>query len=367
MGQPAARALIDIGAHVGLIMTGSINVFIGGGMAARKGDAITCALHGVASIVGGSSSVFINGMPAARMGDPTSCGTSPMPPMLGPTQAPDKISHATPASDVNADGTIKTDYPDNLSIRALDAYAGLKDKTGDGNYDQAVAGFAITDFQAKGEWQPFGGEYGGVGGSVGFSVAKGDALVGTYGGNGIYGSELNASVSYLEGNAEVHIGKEGELYTSVGAEGTVLYAEAEAKRELYTGGSENRYGFYAGGGAGAGVAKGSITCEQETLFFDVKAHLDGDVGAVGGNAGLGFYIDTDDYIVNIKIELGIDIGIGAQGGLDISFKFKPIIDLFNSIFSPTPNTPAVEQGAIPNTPAVIPGVIITGCFTVLIG
>ncbi|MBQ0152141.1 MAG: PAAR domain-containing protein, partial [Chryseobacterium sp.] len=51
MGKPAARALIDQGAHTGPITTGSFNVLIGGKPAARKGDAITCSSHGVASII----------------------------------------------------------------------------------------------------------------------------------------------------------------------------------------------------------------------------------------------------------------------------------------------------------------------------
>ena len=73
MGKPAARAIIDQGAHAGPITVGSFNVLIGGKPAARKGDPITCSAHGVASIIEGSSSVFINGIPAARKGDKSSC------------------------------------------------------------------------------------------------------------------------------------------------------------------------------------------------------------------------------------------------------------------------------------------------------
>jgi uncharacterized Zn-binding protein involved in type VI secretion len=359
MGQPAARALIDVGAHTGIIMTGSINVFVGGGMAARKGDAVACSLHGAASIVGGSSSVYINGMLAARMGDMTSCGTPPMPAIQGPTQALDKIFHATPAQNTNEDGSIKTQYPDNVTIRALDAYAGLKDRTGDGNYDQAVAGAVLADFQAKGDWTPFGEKYGGVGASGGFSVMKGESLAGAYGSNGIYGAEASANATYLEGNAEVHIGKEGVLYSSAGAEGTVLYAEADAKAEVYTGGSENRYGFYGGANAGAGIAKGSLSSEFDNPFLNVKAHIDGDIGGVGASGNVGIYVDTDDYILNINIGLGVEALLGIEGGLDVSFKFKPFVDLATDIkefFSPTPQLPIA-----------VGGTILTGCPTVLIG
>jgi len=360
MGQPAARALIDIGAHTGLILTGSLNVYIGGGQAARKGDAVACSSHGDSSIVEGSSSVLINGMAAARKGDKTSCGTPPIPPPQGQTPAPDKIYHKTWNKNANEDGTAKTDYPDVLDITAVDAYAGLKDRTGNGSYDQAVAGFALMDFQAHGDWEPFGGKYGGIGASGGFSVAKADALAGAYGSNGVYGAEASANASYLSGNAEVHIGKEdGPLYASGGASGDVFYAEAYADAELYTGGSESRYGFYAGAGAEAGLAQGSLSGETTVGLLNIKTHVDGDIGAVGGTVGGGFYVDTDDYIVNVKVDLGFDIGLGVQGGFDISLNYKPLVDLWNWIFSS-------DSDSAP-TPTVVEGTILTGCFSVLIG
>jgi len=82
MSQPAARALVDTGAHTAPILMGSTNVFIENFPAARQGDPMTCPAvgHGPAIITGGSSSVFINGKPAARMGDATGCAAPPPPP-----------------------------------------------------------------------------------------------------------------------------------------------------------------------------------------------------------------------------------------------------------------------------------------------
>ncbi|MDF3803784.1 PAAR domain-containing protein, partial [Enterobacter hormaechei] len=42
MGQPAARATIDVSAHSGPIQSGSPDVIIGGFPAARKGDTLSC-------------------------------------------------------------------------------------------------------------------------------------------------------------------------------------------------------------------------------------------------------------------------------------------------------------------------------------
>lgn len=362
MGRPAARALKDIGAHTGLIITGSINVYIGGGPAARKGDAVACPLHGVASITEGSSSVFINGMPAARMGDKTSCGTPPIPAPQGPTQAPDMISHATMVQNANDDGTAKTDYPDNLSIRAMDAYAGLKDRTGDGSYDQAVAGFAMTDFQAKGDWKPLGGEYGGIGASGGFSVVKADALAGAYGSNGTYGAEASANASVVSGNAEVHIGKEGTFYNSAEAEGEVLHAQAEAKGEAYWGGDSRKWGFDGSIGAEAELATGTLSLENENTFVRTKVDFGASAGAVGARANLGFYAAKDDYSLNLKVGGKLALLLGLKADVELSVKFKPFVDLYNLIFSSDSDSDSDSAPA----PTVIEGTILTGCFTVLI-
>jgi uncharacterized Zn-binding protein involved in type VI secretion len=60
--------------HVGgPILTGSLNVLIGGLPAARVTDKVTC-VGPPDMIVMGSPTVLINGLPAARMGDQTAHG-----------------------------------------------------------------------------------------------------------------------------------------------------------------------------------------------------------------------------------------------------------------------------------------------------
>ena len=89
--RPAARALADTGAHTAPIMTGSLNVFISNFPAARQGDPITCPSpdgHPPAIISGGSTTVFINGLPAARQFDNTSCGGPHLFPVSGSPVAP---------------------------------------------------------------------------------------------------------------------------------------------------------------------------------------------------------------------------------------------------------------------------------------
>ena len=359
MGKPAARALIDTGAHVGIITKGSTNVMIGGKPAARVGDPLTCSIHGPASIIEGSATVFINGKPAARMGDKTNCGTPPAPEVKG---AEDKMTVLTAAKDKNADGTVKTQYPKNLTVKALYVEYGLKDKTKDGHYDQAVAGFGLLDFKAKGEKELFGKGNGGVGGSVGYSVLKGEGAAGAYGSNGLYGVETTATGSVYAADAEGYIGSEKMKYVTAKAEGKVFTAEHEATAVLYTGGSDHKYGFNLQSTEEAAALKGSA--EVTSDLYNVKdgefekngkssklnLKVDGTAGSAGWNLGLGGWIDTDDYAFNIKAKFGAHLLLGAKVNIDATISFKPLVDLWNYLF-----------------PSTFPGVILSGCQTVLIG
>jgi uncharacterized Zn-binding protein involved in type VI secretion len=58
----------------GAVIQGSPDVSVGGGAAARQGDATT----GGAPVVEGSSNVFINGKPAVTVGGRTGCGGAVM-------------------------------------------------------------------------------------------------------------------------------------------------------------------------------------------------------------------------------------------------------------------------------------------------
>ena len=66
-----------IDAAVGIITSGSPDVFINGAPAVRIGD--TVASHGQdahsdATMAQGSSTVFVNGIPICRAGDAATCG-----------------------------------------------------------------------------------------------------------------------------------------------------------------------------------------------------------------------------------------------------------------------------------------------------
>lgn len=358
MGKPAARALIDTAAHKGPITKGSDNVMIGGKPAARVGDPINCSSHGEASIVEGSKTVLINGKAAARMGDKTSCGT---PPATPPKGAEDKMTVLSAAKDKNKDGTVKTQYPDNLTVKALYVEYGLKDKTKNGDYDQAVGGFGLIDMKVKGEKELFGKGNGGVGGSAGFSVLKADGAAAMYGSNGQYGFETTAKGSVYAGEAEGYIGTEKMKYIAGKAEGQVFTAEHEATAELYTGGSDNKYGFNLQSTESFAAIKGSVKASSDVIKTsgsvtkdDKKTKLSlgvsGDAGSGGWDLGLGGWVDTDDYAANVKAKLGAHAIFGLKLDLDLTVNFKPVVDLVHYFFPPTK-----------------PGTILTGCQTVLIG
>jgi uncharacterized Zn-binding protein involved in type VI secretion len=358
MGKPAARIIIDQAAHTGPIMMGSFNVIIGGKPAARKGDPITCSTHGQASIIEGSTSVLLNGIPAARMGDKTSCGTPPTPPPAGPKAAATDYnfwSPVIPKEKSNADGTIDHQYDENLSIKAMQAYANFEDKTKDGSRDYMTAGVVAVEMTVKGDYEPFGKGNGGIGASAGLSKYKAEVKGGLYGSNGMYGGEAEGKATMMSGNAEAHIGKEGILYHKREVKGDIAYAEAKAEAKVLTGGSDHRYGFQAEASADAGVAKAELEGQTDILGIiksKAKVGLHGGAAALGGKGGV--YLDTDDY------ELGVNVGgkvaafFGITADVEVAISAKPIVNAVSSIYDYF-------------FPPVIPGTILTGCPTVIVG
>jgi len=351
MGKPAARAVLDKGAHTGPITAGSADVLIGGKPAARQGDPVNCSIHaGPASIVEGSKSVLINGKPAARMGDKTSCATPPAPAPKGPEPAKDQFNFWTLAKNNNPDGTVLTKHPDNLTIKVFNAYNNLKDTNKDGTRDYVEAGFVMAEVNGKGEWTPGEGKYGKYGGGGGFSVFKAESK-GTYiNGNGQNVMTAEGKASVISASAEGHVGKEGLLYQKSEVKGDLLYAEGKADGQFYTGGTENKYGFQAEVSGEAGVARGEYEGQFDIPLLSVKAKGGGKVGAVGAGAKVGSYFDTDDYKANLNVGGELAAGVGLKLDVDITVDLMPLVSAIRYIFG---------------TP--MEGTIVTGCNTVIIG
>lgn len=347
MGKPAARSMMDTGAHVGPILMGSPNVYIGGMPAARQGDPLICANHpGPASIIEGSATVFINGKPAARMGDKTNCGTPPAPAPAGPVAAEPTYHFLTPVHESNKDGTVKTTQPDHIDMKVANIYANFSDKTKDGSLDYMTAGAVLTEANFKGDWKPFKDQsITAIGGSGGFSTYKGEVKGGLYGSNGVYGGEAEGKASVLSGNAEVHYGKEGVFYQKAEGKADILYAEGKADAQLYTGGTENRYGFQGELSGDAGAAKAEVEGRTDFYFGSAKAKI----GVMGGSAALGgkagFYLDTDDYAISANVGGKIAALIGLKADVEVTLTAKPIVDLWNWLFPPESMVGTVLSGA----------------------
>jgi len=368
MGQPAARgALKDKGAHHGLIITGSIDVIIGGRPAARQGDTILCSSHGPASIAGGSLTVFINGKPAARMGDKTSCGTPPEPSTKGPTKV---HSFGGSLLDMQSEGHLGLgnvagiDASGGLTVGKV--YGNVDDITGNGIPDQISYGGALVEGNHNIDFNIGGISIGGVYGDV--SIGRMDVIGGAYASNGVNGYEGSASGSLLSGDNGFSIGDERFLRISKGTSTDISYIEANAKNMMYTGGSEHKYGISAGTpGMSVGAARSSPYTEIVLLGGAIKLRtrkgMEASYGIPDGpGAELDAWVDTDDYTGKLKVDIsGIPVPIpelseflSMGGGIDVSFDAKPLVGLANK-----PN----KKGA----PTVIIGEISTGCPTVLIG
>lgn len=354
MGKEAARMVIDTGAHVGPIMSGSKNVLIGGFLAACKGDALTCSSHGQASIVEGSKTVLINGRPAARKGDKTSCGTPPTPPAIGPKPVEKEYNFVTPNKTNRADGNAVTSV-DYVDTKVLNAYANFEDKYGEGKHNYMESGAVLSEFYMKGDGYigPENNPHFNLKGGGGFSVGKAEVKGGSYdGSNGVFGAEAEGKASVLSAKADIGV---GDAYSSASANvsGDVLYAEAKAETVTFRGGSSQRYGFQGEVSADAGAAKADGGGDFNLLGI-VKAKskfgISGGSAAIGGKGGA--YIDIDDYEVGANLGGKVALAVGLNIDLELSLSIKPIVDLFfDEYVSVTP----------------MPGVIISGCSNVLIG
>lgn len=352
MGQPAARATIDIGAHTGPIQSGSPDVIIGGFPAARKSDTLSCSSHGSGVIVGGSGTVFVNGMPLARKGDKTQCNASGSPAPAGPKTAAPQYWGGTLAKNAGEDGMTHGEYHD---ARALGAYASLKDKNLNGDFDTASAGFALLDItvgnmKSKDLLR----------GEVRNKLAAANATGSVYGGgNDIYGLNTNAVVIGKQYGGSVAAGKEGTLYGGVAGDVTLGTAEAKVVAEVYTG-NNGRYGFTADAGAEAHAVKGEVSGNVDMLgIFVADAKISGTAGSAGASAGLSVIYDESDISLNVKISGELAVILGLKGEISVKGAWAPVEKLYDRFFDEEePVTLPSQSGD---------GTIITGCITVLIG
>ena len=74
--MPAIARIGDAISHGGTIIGGASRTLVAGQPAARIGDPVSCAQHGLQTISGGSSTVLVEGKPVARVGDMVSCGAT---------------------------------------------------------------------------------------------------------------------------------------------------------------------------------------------------------------------------------------------------------------------------------------------------
>ncbi|MBB5634206.1 putative Zn-binding protein involved in type VI secretion [Pedobacter cryoconitis] len=351
MGKPAARMLLDKGAHTGPILSGSPNVSIGGKPAARQGDLVACAIHGgPGSIIEGCPTVLINGKPAARMGDKTDCATPPAPAPAGPVAAKDQFHYLTPVKESNPDGTVKTIHPDNLTIKVANLYANEKDTNKDGQIDYLEAGAVMVEFNAKGDYVPKDGKYGKYGGGGGFSAFKAESKntnINTAQGSSVI-SEGKASV--LSGNADFHLGKEGTLYHKSEGKGDLLYAEGKADGQVFTG-ANNKYGFQTEVSGDFGAAKAEYEGQLDILsILNVKAKAGAKAGGAAAGGKIGGYVDTENLAISANVGAELALLLGLEVDLDVTISLKPIWDGLKNFM---------------NGP--MEGTILSGCPTVLIG
>ena len=373
MGKPAARATLDTGAHSAPILTGSLNVFTGSLPAARQGDPITCPSpdHATAAIItGGSKTVFINGLPAARMGDETGCGAPPPPSVAGPPVVPPSAFDDDPFKkrlDEELDKNRVGDKGDNRSFSAAAAQYedadqwGAKAEAQGATFGTGEKKFTVAGAQGKGE--------------VSGKFLHGEADVVNYKGNGKHGGQASASATVAQVEAKAQVNRGGTTVYGK-ATGKGPSAEANAGGTLLTGpdkdGKNAKYGFELGGGAGASALSGSVDGGLQASSGEyVKASVGGDLGAVGASAKLAAYYDADKGIMVFKGGLGGKLGIGALGDVELGVSPKALLLLLVPMVGVSLLTGYLALKFLPPLlfpiPPPVPGTILTGCPTVLIG
>lgn len=74
--MPMIARLGDTSTHGGAITTSAAKTKCEGALIARKGDILSCPIHGPNPIVGHSSKFKVEGQFVARHGDATACGAT---------------------------------------------------------------------------------------------------------------------------------------------------------------------------------------------------------------------------------------------------------------------------------------------------
>lgn len=354
MGMPAARALVDKAAHSGPIQSGSPDVIIGGFPAARKNDPFVCSNHGDGIIVGGSGSVFVNGLPLARQGDKTECNTAGTSGTAKPKTAPPQYWGGSLAKNAREDGTIHGDHYDG---RVLSIWNNEEDKTQDGRYDTVSMGVALEDL-TLGNMQ----SQDLLKAELRNKVAVINVNSTDYGYlTDLSGFNTSATATGAQYGATGGIGNQGTFY--LGAAGDVMLANTEVKAiaELYTG-DKGRYGFSGELGAEAAAVKGEAKANFNLYsVVVVEGKVAGTAAAVGGSAGLAFYLDETDYSFNLKLSGAMAaVVFGVEADADIKLAAKPFIDL---LWGPDGENESEGVGNVLNSD----GAILSGCLMVLVG
>lgn len=406
MGKPAAR-VGDLAGHMGTILIGSSNVFIGGMPAARKGDSLTCPIHGVGVITQGSTTVLINGMPAARMTDITGCMTFGMsaisiPLILGPPAMPGLLPvgglpASPPAPPPPPEGApplkgVANGSPqfagkshedtDNKGAGAMAIHAEgqVTDTDKDGTYD-TVEGAAEAVRMRNQAYGNLGPIEGGVTHGMDVFYGSGKATSRAGYGYGVGGTAEVGALKWGVGGSVAPANSSGRnAYAAVAGEANMFRAKAEG--DLLLGNDGVRSGLIVKGEAGADVLQGEGTGTLTTpSIFGFNLQAKGKASAAAGTAAIGgggwLYYDHSEGRLNLGVsgKLGaLLFGGGLEGGISIGREFKdpaPPPAPPPASPPPPPTVPGPAGIDFLNTPgfgaAGIPGTVLFGCMDVLIG
>jgi uncharacterized Zn-binding protein involved in type VI secretion len=321
--------------HGGPISLGSFTVLIGSLPAARVGDIFVCpgftgiVPHIMGNIVMGSTTVMIDGSFAARMGDITGCNVAGvsgkgMPPVVTP---------GVPGSFSNS-GQVKGSPSAGLLWGQHSGY-----KNADGEQDSYQGSVGHLQGEKK----------------IGDTTFSGTANAYTGGieghkGSGGQGATAGGSVYNAQGQMT---DKDGSSLSASGGLGN-----ANANYDYLLGSDGRRTGVGLGAVAQASVGEGQLDSTEVYKLpygYDIKIKKTGGLSyeSIGAAGAAGAYKDKADNRYHLMGLLDAEFIIGAKLGFDVSLG--------------TPGSTSSGGGPTGVGAASIPGTVITGLPTVLIG
>ncbi|MBA3899782.1 MAG: LysM peptidoglycan-binding domain-containing protein, partial [Bacteroidetes bacterium] len=168
------------------------------------------------------------------------------------------------------------------------------------------------DYKAENKWGYFSGNATG-------SNVEGQA----YGNASWTGAEAGASYSTASGQGEIVAGYNKNTSITLGANGSILSAQANVKAKAMTG-DNGKYGATFGANAGAYAVEGQATAGASLFGYKVTVSTGGSVASAHVGADAAAYYDSHEgkIVLGLSGNLGFLVGVQGAAKIEIPLGFN---------------------------------------------